>query len=84
MLLDYQHLVSEVLNKIDELSSVNTSRRKWKIFSKVTLVFKSNSQNFVDFHFDTIVCHLIVVFIVCVCAYMYCTRIIAAVVHNKR
>ena len=67
MLLDFRQQVSEVLNKIDEHSSVNTSRRKCKISSKITLVFKPNSQNFVDFHFDTIVCHLIVIFVECVC-----------------
>ena len=65
--MDFRHLVSEVLNKIDEHSSVNTSKRKCEISSKVTLVFKPNSQNFVDYHFDTIVCHLIVIFVVCVC-----------------
>ena len=66
MLLDYRHPVSEVLNKIDEHLSVNTSRRKCKISSEVTLVFKPNSRNFVNFYFDTIVRHLVVTFVVCV------------------
>ena len=51
MLLDFRHPVSEVLNKIDEHSSVNTFRRKCKISSEVTLAFNPNSQNFVDFCF---------------------------------